>query len=92
MNKTFSKRDVLKAGTALAATMFAAPLRAQAPEPAAITPALVEAAKKEGKLAFYTAMDIPVAERFAKAFEAKYPGVNIPMSRPAAARVSSGLP
>ena len=40
---------------------FASPLRAAPPAASAITPALVEAAKKEGKVAFYTAMDLPFA-------------------------------
>ena len=41
---------------------------------ARVTPALIEAAKKEGKVVWYTSVDLPVAERIAKAFEAKYPG------------------
>ena len=80
-NMTFSRRDVLKSSAALAATTFAAPLRAAAPEPSAITPALIDAAKKEGKLAFYTAMDLPVAEKLAKAFEAKFPGIAVRVER-----------
>ena len=40
-----------------------------------VTPELIEAAKKEGKVIWYTAVDLPVAERIAKAFEAKYPGI-----------------
>ena len=50
---------------------------AAAPPAESVTPALIEAARKEGKLAFYTAMDLPVAERFAKAFEAKYSGIAV---------------
>ena len=61
-----SRRDVLKGSAAIAATVFASPLRAQAPAPEPITPALIEAAKKEGKLVFYTAMDLQLAERFGK--------------------------
>src|SRR6185295_2020274 len=85
-----SRRDIVKGSAALAAVApaaFATRVLAQAPEPAAITPALVEAAKKEGKLAFYTAMDIPVAERFAKAFEAKFPGVAVRVERSGSERV-----
>ena len=52
-----------------------------------ITPALIEAAKKEGKLAFYTAMDLPFAERFAKAFEAKFPGIAVRVERSGAERI-----
>ncbi len=52
-----------------------------------MTDALVDAAKKEGKLAFYTAMDLPVAEKLAKAFEAKYPGIAVRVERSGAERV-----
>lgn len=84
---SFSRRDVLKAGTALAATVFAAPVRAAPPEPAAITPTLVEAAKKEGKLAFYTAMDLAFAQRLAKTFEEKFPGIGVRVERSGAERI-----
>src|ERR1700682_2281991 len=84
---TFSRRDLLKTSAALAATTFAAPSRAAAPEPSAVTPALVDAAKKEGKLAFYTAMDLPVAEKFGKTFEAKFPGITVRVERSGAERV-----
>jgi iron(III) transport system substrate-binding protein len=86
-SRSFSRRDILKASAATAATVWASPLRAQAPAASPITPALVEAARKEGKLAFYTAMDLPVAERFAKAFEAKYPGITVRVERSGAERV-----
>jgi iron(III) transport system substrate-binding protein len=82
-----SRRDVLKASAALAAGAFATPIRAAAPEPAAITPGLIEAAKKEGKLAFYTAMDLPVAEKLAHAFEARYPGMTVRVERSGGERV-----
>ena len=52
----------------------------------AITPALIEAAKKEGKLAFYTAMDLDFAQRLGKAFEAKY-GIAVRVERSGAERV-----
>src|SRR5262245_58919718 len=83
----FTRRDVLKGTTALAATtVFAQPIRAQAPAPAPITPALIEAAKKEGKLAFYTAMDLDFANRLGKAFEGKY-GIAVRVERSGAERV-----
>jgi iron(III) transport system substrate-binding protein len=78
---------VLKASAATAAAVFASPLRAQTPAPEAITPALIEAAKKEGKLAFYTAMDLQLAERFGKMFEARYPGIAVRVERSGAERV-----
>ena len=48
---TFTRRDMLKGPTALAVgtTVFAEPLRAAPPAAEAITPELIEAAKKEGK-------------------------------------------
>ena len=48
---------------------------------------LIEAAKKEGKVVFYTSIDLPVAERIAKAFEAKYPGIAVRVERTGAERV-----
>ncbi|HLA20358.1 MAG TPA: substrate-binding domain-containing protein [Pseudolabrys sp.] len=84
----FSRRDVLKVSTAVAAsTVFASPLRAAPPPAEAITPALIEAAKKEGKLAFYTAMDLAFAQRLAKTFEQKFPGIAVRVERSGAERV-----
>ena len=86
--QAFSRRDVLKGSTALAiGTVFAEPVRAAAPPAEAITPALVEAAKKEGKCTFYTAMDLQFAEKLGKDFEAKFPGVNVRVERSGAERV-----
>src|SRR6266850_4756139 len=82
-----SRRDVLKACAAAGVTLLAAPVRAQAPAASAITPDLVAAAKKEGKVAFYTAMDLPVAEKLAKAFEAKFAGIAVRVERSGAERV-----
>jgi ABC-type Fe3+ transport system substrate-binding protein len=84
---SFSRRDLLAASGAVAAGVFASPLRAAAPEPSAVTPVLIEAAKKEGKLAFYTAMDLPVAEKFAKTFEARFAGIAVRVERSGAERV-----
>jgi iron(III) transport system substrate-binding protein len=87
MKCAFSRRDVLKGSTALAATVFASPLRAAPPPAEAITPALIEAAKKEGKLAFYTAMDLQFAQQLAKAFETKFPGIAVRVERSGAERI-----
>jgi iron(III) transport system substrate-binding protein len=88
MKITFNRRDVLKAGTALAASaVYAEPLRAAAPPAEPITPALIAAAKKEGKVVHYTSVDLPLAERVAKAFEAKYPGISVRVERTGAERV-----
>ncbi len=58
-----------------------------APPASAITPALIEAAKKEGKVVWYTSVDLPLAEKIAKAFEAKYPGIAVRVERTGAERV-----
>src|SRR4029079_11651123 len=70
----------------LAASSIALPLLertafAAAPAASKVTPELVEAARKEGKVIWYTAVDLPVAERIAKAFEAKYPGIAMRVER-----------
>jgi len=85
----FSRRDVLKGSAAVAAAGFALPARvlAAAPPATAITPQLIEAAKKEGKIVYYTAIDLPVAERMGRAFEAKFPGIAVRVERSGAERV-----
>src|ERR1051325_9828802 len=76
LSMTFTRRSVLRSSALAASAAFATRVAAAPPaEPA--TQALIDAAKKEGKLAFYTAMDLPVGEAFAKAFEAKYPGIAV---------------
>ncbi len=88
MPKTPSRRHVLKAGTALAATsVFATRVLAQAPAAEPVTQALIEAAKKEGKVVWYTSVDLPLAEKIAKAFETKYPGIATRVERSGAERV-----
>ena len=62
-------------------------LRAAAPAPTKITPELIASAKKEGKVVWYTAVDLPVAERIAKAFEAKYPGIDLRVERSGGERI-----
>jgi iron(III) transport system substrate-binding protein len=85
----FSRRDVLCASTAIVAGALAQPVRAQTRAVAAepITPALIEAAKKEGKLAFYTAMDLAFAQQLGKAFEEKFPGISVRVERSGAERI-----
>src|SRR5262249_42528414 len=82
-----TRRGFVKSAGAAALGARAQPLRAAPPEAAAVTPALMEAARREGKVSFYTAMDILVAEKFAKAFEAKYPGVAVRVERTGSERL-----
>jgi len=59
---------------------------AAGPEPQGVTADLLAAARKEGKVSFYTSVELPVAERVAKAFEAKYPGIVVRVERSGAER------
>ncbi|WP_460451138.1 ABC transporter substrate-binding protein [Alsobacter sp. SYSU BS001988] len=74
---------------AAAAVMWLAPHAVQAAPPAPYEPdqAMVEAAKKEGKVVWYTSTDVQVSEKMAKAFEAKYPGIDVQVERSGAERV-----
>jgi ABC-type Fe3+ transport system substrate-binding protein len=91
----FTRRDMLKASAAIApgalrgADKFSQPAHAQAltTAPSPVSPALIEAAKKDGKLTFYTAMDLPIAEKLGKAFEAEFPGITVRVERSGAERV-----
>jgi len=84
----WSRRDVLKTSTALAAgVLFAEPLRAAPPPPTTVTPELIEAARKEGKISYYSALELTTAERLGKAFEAKYPGISVRVERSGAERI-----
>src|SRR2546430_10865614 len=85
--RRFSRRDVLKSSAAVAGGLFGSPSRAAAPEPTAITPSLTEAEKKEGKLFYYPSVDLPLAEKIAKSFEAAYPGIAVRVERSGAERV-----
>ena len=84
--RKFSRRDVLK-GSLAVGTMFAAPVRAAAPPAEAITPQLIEAARKEAKVVLYSAMDLPVGEKLGKAFEAQYPGIQVQIERSGSERL-----
>jgi len=87
-SKEWSRRDLLKTSTALAAgVLFAEPLKAAAPPPSVVTPALIEAARKEGKVSFYTALELNVAQRLGKVFEEKYPSIAVRIERSGAERI-----
>src|ERR1700736_1614448 len=87
-DRKWTRREVLKTSTAVAAgVLFAEPIRAAAPAPTSVTPALIEAAHREGKVSFYSALELNVAERLGKAFEAKYPGIAVRVERSGAERI-----
>src|SRR5579862_2180485 len=88
MKSKFTRRTILKASGAVALTGFGSTrVLSAAPPATAVTPELIEAAKKEGKVVFYTSIDLPLAEKIAKAFEAKYPGIAVRVERTGAERV-----
>jgi iron(III) transport system substrate-binding protein len=86
--KKISRRDVLAGSSALVAgSAFSTRVLSAAPPASAITPQLIEAAKKEGKVVWYTSVDLPLAEKIAKSFEAKFPGIAVRVERTGAERV-----
>src|SRR4051812_3759852 len=89
MKKTIiSRRTVLQGSSALAASsLWNTRVLSAAPPATAVTPALIEAARKEGNVVFYTSIDLPVSERVAKAFEARYSGIKVRVERTGAERV-----
>jgi iron(III) transport system substrate-binding protein len=83
-----SRRDVLNGTGALAlGAVFASPARAATPPAEAITPQLIEAARKEGKVVYYSSMDLPVGEKLGKAFETAFPGIQIQIERSGSERL-----
>ena len=82
-----SRRGVLKGGAVLAGAALSTRVMADAPPAELVTPALIAAAEKEGQVVYYTSTDLPVAEKLAKAFEAKYPGIAVRVERTGAERV-----
>jgi iron(III) transport system substrate-binding protein len=57
------------------------------PQASPVTPELVDAARKEGKVSFHTAVDVEVAEKVAASFRAKYPGIDVLVERAGSERV-----
>jgi iron(III) transport system substrate-binding protein len=69
-------------GTSLFAMALALPAAAQE-----TTPAMVAAAEKEGKVVWYTAVDVKVAEGIKRAFKAQYPTIDVDVERSGSERV-----
>jgi iron(III) transport system substrate-binding protein len=86
--QNWSRREVLTAAAgSVAGAVFAAASRAATPPPATVTAELIEAARKEGKISYYAAIELGVAERLGKMFEAKYPGIAVRVERSGAERI-----
>src|SRR5262245_63870307 len=87
--QSLSRRDALRVAAAAAASAALAParqVRATEPEPQKITAELIAAAQREGKVSFYTSVDLPAAEKVAKAFEARFPNIAVRVERSGAER------
>jgi iron(III) transport system substrate-binding protein len=74
---TLDRKWLAAAGIALAAPAFSQET----------TPAMLAAAEKEGKVVWYTAVDVKVAENVAKLFRELYPKVQIEVERAGSERV-----
>lgn len=86
MTRKLTRRRVLAgSATALAASGWISSAQS-APAAEKITPDLIEAAKKEGKVVWYTSVDLALGEKVAKLFEGKYPGVSVKVERSGAER------
>src|SRR5258708_16702415 len=71
----------------VAAIMFVADAAfAEAPPPTIVTPEMIAAAKEEGKVVWYTSVELETAEHVAEGFKAKYPGIEVQVERSGAER------
>jgi len=87
--RSLNRRRVARgmAAGALALAVLPRAALAQPPAPGKVTPQLLEAARREGLVFWYTAVDLPVAERIAKTFEAKYPAIALRVERSGGERI-----
>ena len=86
MTRKVTRRRVLAGSTAtLMASGFVRSAQS-APPAETITPQLIEAARKEGKVTWYTSVELVLGEKVGKAFEAKYPGISVKVERSGAER------
>ena len=77
--------------TAFAAAALAAGAASAQSPIYSITPELEAAAKREGKLVYYTSIDVKVAEDLANAFEKRYPDIKVQVERNGAERQFSKI-
>jgi iron(III) transport system substrate-binding protein len=83
-----NRRTVLSGALVSSLALFSAGgiAWAQAPAPYEPNQEMIDAAKKEGSVVWYTATDVQVAEKVGKAFEEKY-GIKVQVERSGAERV-----
>src|SRR3954462_4723702 len=85
--KPISRRAVIEGSAALGLTALTTRVASAAPEPVSITPALIEAARREAKVILYSSMDLPVGEKLGRAFEAQYPDITVQIERSGSERL-----
>ena len=71
--------------------LLAAPASAAAPPPTTVTQQLVDAAQKDGKVVFYTSMELQTAKQIGEAFQAAYPGITVAVERNGCERMRQRL-
>jgi iron(III) transport system substrate-binding protein len=76
----------LRTALAVVPLLTASPALAAAPAATPVTSDLVAAATKEGRVVFYTSIDLEVATKIVQTFEAKYPGITVQVERNGAER------
>ena len=84
-----TRRGLLAGASAVG--LMAATGTSLAQTPAKITPELIAAAQKEGKVVVYTSVEVQIAEKVAKAFEARFPGVKVQVERSGSERILQRL-
>src|SRR3979409_2056528 len=82
MRKPQSRRAFLTKSATLAIVSFAPRISlAETISASSISPGLIAAAQKDGKVVWYTSVDLPVAEKVARGFEAKHPSISVRVER-----------
>jgi iron(III) transport system substrate-binding protein len=71
----------------VAALVAAGTACAAAPLPSVVDQTLIDGARKEGTVVWYTSTDVEIAEALGKAFEKKYPGIKVQIDRSGSERV-----
>src|SRR5215510_13414141 len=82
MHNQLQRRMFLTGSAALGIASFTPRVSFADTVPATATgPALIAAAEKEGKVVWYTSVDLPVAEKVARGFETKYSNISVRVER-----------
>ncbi len=88
---TFDKLGKTLAAPAGAVMLLSASAALAQVQPTQVTQQLIDAAKKEGKVVVYLAEELDVANKVARSFEAKYPGIKVTVERSGGERVFQRL-